>query len=158
MNGFRRLILFRVLVFLWLSASGGLAWADESETRQDDQLSLADLVGYCAALSGKATADDARPSDPPARVGFRDLWERPDAYRGRRVTVRGRVARIFRQGPVGSFPPCSRSGPFRRLEIRSAWSSRGRPTRPTAIAGRMPVPGRRRYPARVARPNSPVRT
>ena len=68
-------------------------------------MSLADLVGYRAALSGKATADDARPSDPPARVGFRDLWERSDAYRGRRVTVRGRVARTFRQGPVGSFPP-----------------------------------------------------
>jgi hypothetical protein len=105
MNGLRRSILFRVLVLLWLPASGGLAWADESEKGQDDQLSLADLVGYRAALSGKATADDARPSDPPARVGFRDLWDRTDAYRGRRVTVRGRVARVFRQGPVGSFPP-----------------------------------------------------
>ena len=37
-------------------------------------------------------------------MGFRDLWNRPDAYRGRRVTVQGRVERIFRQGPIGSFP------------------------------------------------------
>jgi hypothetical protein len=100
-----RLVAVIMLVSLWLSAPGGLSWADEPQSGQDDQLSLADLAAYRAALSGKATADDARPSDPPARVGFRDLWERPDAYRGRRVTVHGRVARIFRQGPVGSFPP-----------------------------------------------------
>jgi len=37
-------------------------------------------------------------------VSFKDLWNRPDAFRGRRVTVQGRVERIFRQGPVGSFP------------------------------------------------------
>jgi hypothetical protein len=82
-----------------------LCRADEPDPGREDQLSLADLAAYRAALSGKATADDARPSDPPARVGFRDLWDHPDAYRGRRVTVHGRVARIFRQGPVGSFPP-----------------------------------------------------
>ncbi len=105
MRRFRGLIASWLLVLPCLSASGGLAWADDPEAGQDDQLSLADLAGYRAALSGKATADDAQPSDAPARVGFRDLWERPDAYRGRRVTVHGRVARIFRQGPVGSFPP-----------------------------------------------------
>ena len=37
-------------------------------------------------------------------MSFKDLWNRPDAFRGRRVTVEGRVQRIFRQGPVGSFP------------------------------------------------------
>ena len=42
---------------------------------------------------------------PRSSVGFRDLWKRPDAYRGRRVTVRGRLERTFRQGAVGSFPP-----------------------------------------------------
>ncbi len=105
MSRLRGLIAFLVLVLLWLSASSSLAWADEPDMGQDDQLSLADLVAYRAALSGKATADDARPADPPVSLGFRDLWERPDAHRGRRVTVRGRVARIFRQGPVGSFPP-----------------------------------------------------
>lgn len=69
------------------------------------QLSLADLAGYRAALSGKATADDARTSDPPTQVKFKDLWNRPDVFRGRRITIQGRVSRIFRQGPVGSFPP-----------------------------------------------------
>jgi hypothetical protein len=68
------------------------------------QLSLADLAGYRAALSGKPTANDARASDPPAQVKFKDLWNRPDVFRGRRITIQGRVARIFRQGPVGSFP------------------------------------------------------
>jgi len=79
------------------------SFADDSETFQ--QLTLADLAGYRAALSSKAIADDTKADDPPARVGFRDLWNRPSAFRGRRVTVQGRVARIFRQGPVGSFPP-----------------------------------------------------
>src|SRR5205085_8897213 len=60
--------------------------------------------GYRAALSGKPTADDARPSDAPVPVQFRDLWDHPGAYQGRRVTVRGRVERVFRQGPIGSFP------------------------------------------------------
>ena len=41
---------------------------------------------------------------PVTRVNFKDLWNRPDAFRGRRVTIEGRVQRIFRQGPVGSFP------------------------------------------------------
>ena len=68
------------------------------------RLNLADLAAYRAALSGKATADDARASDPPSQVNFRDLWNRPEAFRGRRVTVQGRVERIFRQGSVGSFP------------------------------------------------------
>jgi hypothetical protein len=81
------------------------AWscADDSEIAQ--QLSLADLAGYRAALSGRATADDANAADPPARVVFKDLWNRPDKFRGHRVTIQGRVVRIFRQGPVGSFPP-----------------------------------------------------
>ena len=123
---------------------------------QDDQLSLADLVGYRAALSGKATADDARPADPPARVGFRDLWERPDAYRGRRVTVRGRVARIFRQGPVGSFPPCSRSGSSRPAGdpfcLVFPQDRRTRPKRPRSIG-----PDVRPKPSAVPGPGRTVR-
>ena len=27
------------------------------------------------------------------------------SFEGRRITIQGRVSRIFRQGPVGSFPP-----------------------------------------------------
>jgi hypothetical protein len=67
-------------------------------------LTLADLAAYRIALSGKPTADDAGVLDPPAEVSFHDLWNRSDAYRGRRVTIQGRVERTFRQGPVGSFP------------------------------------------------------
>ena len=61
-----------------------------------------------------AIAQPSRVSRPPiwpgrpirrSEVKFKDLWNRPDVFRGRRVTVQGRVARIFRQGPVGSFPP-----------------------------------------------------
>ncbi len=92
-----RLIKFSVVVVLihpWFSRVEG----------QEDRLGLADLAGYRAALSGKATADDAGAADPPAQVRFRDLWERPDAFRGRHVIVEGRVVRIFRQEAVGSFP------------------------------------------------------
>lgn len=78
----------------------------------DDRIGLADLSAYAAALSGRATADDARPSDRPVRAGFRDLWERPEAYRGRRVTVAGRLERTFRQPAVGSFPPLAESWLF----------------------------------------------
>jgi hypothetical protein len=81
-------------------------WASslDDHSQTSDQLSLADLAGYRAALSGKPTADDARASDPPAHVKFKDLWNRPDVFRGRRITIQGRVSRMFRQGPVGSFP------------------------------------------------------
>jgi hypothetical protein len=78
------------------------AVADDMES--PDRLSLADLVAYRAALTGKPTADDARVSDPAVGVVFKDLWNRPESFRGRRVIVEGRVQRIFRQGPVGDFP------------------------------------------------------
>jgi hypothetical protein len=81
------------------------ALSDDGDRQTSHQLSLADLAGYRAALSGKPTADLARASDPPVGTSFKDLWNRPDAFRGRRVTVQGHVARIFRQGRVGSFPP-----------------------------------------------------
>jgi hypothetical protein len=88
-----------------LSLACAASAAQDADADRDDRLGLADLAAYRAALSGKATADDARPSDPPKSVEFRDLWERPEAYRGRRVTIRGRLERTFRQGAVGSFPP-----------------------------------------------------
>lgn len=78
------------------------SFADDSESAH--RLTLADLAAYRAALSGKAPGENAKTSDPPARVVFRDLWNQPDAFRGRRVTIQGRVERIFRQGPIGSFP------------------------------------------------------
>jgi hypothetical protein len=105
MNRLLRIAIVLVLLPQCLAATGGSSRADERDPGSDDRLGLADLAGYRMALTGKATADDARSSDPPARASFRDLWERPDAFRGRRVTIKGRVERIFRQGPVGSFPP-----------------------------------------------------
>lgn len=68
------------------------------------QLSLADLTGYRAALAGHPTAGVAKATDSPVPVHFRDLWDHSEAFRGRRVTVEGLVVRIFRQGPVGTFP------------------------------------------------------
>ncbi|HZW31467.1 MAG TPA: hypothetical protein VFF52_12220 [Isosphaeraceae bacterium] len=106
-----RLIAAIMLIPLGLSALDGSAGADEPGTNPDqdrsrgDRLSLADLAAYRAALSGRPTADDARPADPPVPVQFRDLWTHPGTFQGRRVTVRGRVERMFRQGPIGSFPP-----------------------------------------------------
>jgi hypothetical protein len=94
MNRVAAFIAVVVLVDPWFSHAHG----------QEDRLGRADLPGYRAALSGKATADDASAGDPPVQVHFRDLWERPDAFRGRHVIVAGRVLRIFRQQPVGSFP------------------------------------------------------
>ena len=100
-----------VLIPLGLAALDRSARADEPGTNSDqdrsqgDRLSLADLAGYRAALSGKPTADDARPADPPRPVQFRDLWTHPGTFQGRRVVVQGRVERVFRQGPIGSFPP-----------------------------------------------------
>lgn len=65
----------------------------------DDQpLGLAELEAYHAAL-------EAGPSGEAVAATFRDLWDRPDAFRGRRVRVEGTIARRFRQGPVGDFPP-----------------------------------------------------
>jgi hypothetical protein len=92
---------FLVISSLVLACS---AWAFANDAEPSNQLSLADLAKYRAALAGKATADDARSSDTPAHVSFKDLWNRPDALLGRRVMIDGRVQRIFRQGPVGSFP------------------------------------------------------
>ena len=79
-----------------------LSVADEADSTH--QLGLADLAKYHAALTGRAATDDARVSEPVTRVGFRDLWNQPETFRGRRVLVEGRVQRIFRQGPVGTFP------------------------------------------------------
>lgn len=77
-----------------------------------DRLGLVDLPAYAEALKGRATAGAARPSDPPVEVSFRDLWHHPDHSLGRRVTIRGRLERTFRQGPVGQFPPLAESWIF----------------------------------------------
>lgn len=63
----------------------------------DARLSLSDLVPYRAALE-KPAAGTA------TRVTFRALWDDPEAYRGKRVRIEGKVARRFTQGAFGTFP------------------------------------------------------
>jgi hypothetical protein len=67
-------------------------------------LSLADLSGYSSALAGKPVIGEDESNIPPTRVRFRDICNRPDMFLGRCVIVEGRVERIFRQGPLGTFP------------------------------------------------------
>ncbi|WP_337175876.1 hypothetical protein [Paludisphaera sp.] len=69
-----------------------------SPAQDDAPLGLGDLAAEHAALSGR---DDPGPA---VVASFRDLWERPDEYRGRRVRIVGRVVRTFRQDAVGGFP------------------------------------------------------
>jgi hypothetical protein len=97
------LLLLSALTALATPCLASLAAEDDQESSH--QLSLADLAGYGAALSGKPTAERAKATDPPVQVNFNELWNRPDAFQGRRVVVQGRVVRTFRQGPIGSFPP-----------------------------------------------------
>jgi hypothetical protein len=93
------------LAVLLLALCGWSARAQSGGNDLETRLGLADLAPYRAALLGKATADDPHASDPSRLVSFRDLWDHPATWRGRRVQVQGRVVRIFRQGALGSFPP-----------------------------------------------------
>lgn len=155
----RRLSLILSLGLV-LGSSSSVAGQDADPDRDlEDRLGLADLAAYRAALSGKATADEARPSDPPVPVGFRELWDRPEAYRGRRVTVRGRLERTFRQGAVGSFPPLveawiySPSGdPFCLVYPRAG---AGPVTGSPGVSAPAPVDDERRPDARAASPAEP---
>lgn len=83
-----------MIAIAWLvSWLGILAVQDNGPT-----IAIGDLPDYRAALED--------PSDDPGElVPFRNLWEHPDDYKGRRVRVEGTVARRFRQGSVGMFPP-----------------------------------------------------
>jgi hypothetical protein len=93
-----------ILVFCLTASS---AWAQQGQDDLAARLGLADLAAYRAALSGKATADagEAGASVAPSRVSFRDLWDHPDTWSGRRVSIRGRLVRAFRQQAFGEFPP-----------------------------------------------------
>lgn len=61
-------------------------------------LELSDLAAYRAAIDGK-------PKGAATPATFRQLWEHPEIYQGKRVRVEGRVARRFQQGAYGTFPP-----------------------------------------------------
>ena len=66
-----------------------LSPASGQTDKPDDRLGLADLPAEHAALSGKATIDGPEAHAPPQSVTFRDLWNHPETWRGRRVRVRG---------------------------------------------------------------------
>lgn len=69
-----------------------------SFAQSDSALTLADLAQYRTALIDRGDSK-------PVPASFSDLWNHPDSYRGRRVEVVGKVARTFRQGAIGTFPP-----------------------------------------------------
>jgi hypothetical protein len=94
-------------------ALGFLLWAsptlaDDAPSKQpprpETDLTLADLAPYREALHGK-------PGGPATAVAFRALWDSPERYKGRRVRVEGRIARRFRQGAFGTFPPLIEAWP-----------------------------------------------
>jgi hypothetical protein len=82
-----------VVVFAGFVAVLTIAAADADEP----ELALTDLTAYHAALEGKT-------ADPANSVTFRDLWDHPDRFEGRRVRVEGTLTRRFRQAAVGTFP------------------------------------------------------
>jgi hypothetical protein len=74
--------------------------AAAARAEDDGPLGLADLAAEHAAVTGRGAS-----TEPPEAVGFRALWDHPESWRGRRVIVRGRIARVFRQAAFGGFPP-----------------------------------------------------
>ncbi len=62
----------------------------------DVGVSIDDLPAYKSAL--ETTANEAQ------EVSFRELWDRPEFYRGKRVEIRGTIVRTFRTGAVGELP------------------------------------------------------
>lgn len=84
---------------MWIPGACLLAALAVAEGRgqEADFVGPADFAGYLNALE---------PGDAPPAVdaGFRDLWERPGDFAGRRVRVAGRVERRFRQPAHGAFP------------------------------------------------------
>ncbi len=81
-----------------LAALLGLIGVGNGLAQDDAPLGLGDLAAEHDALSGK------QGPGPAVAASFRDLWEHPDEFRGRRVRVAGLVVRAFRQDAVGSFP------------------------------------------------------
>jgi hypothetical protein len=81
-------------------------WWGRAQSPEDGPhtgLGLADMAAYRAALSGEA-ATRTHSEQPVPAVTFRELWDHPETWSGRRVRVRAKVSRIFRQDAVGGFP------------------------------------------------------
>jgi hypothetical protein len=82
-----------------IATFGGILLISATLAKADDTpIGLADLAAYRVALASRS--DESAPL-----VRFRDLWDRPEAYAGKPVTVEGRLARRFKQPRLGDFPP-----------------------------------------------------
>jgi len=82
----------------WLLLASLSAPAPAATPAEDSSLTLADLEAYRLAFR-------PGPAGTATTATFRDLWDRPGAYAGRRVRVEGKVVRLFRQPGMGEFPP-----------------------------------------------------
>ena len=80
----------------WLVAS--VCLASTVALADDGPLTLADVAVLHAALQPDAAAS------MPKLVGFRDLWDHPGQFRGKRVHVVGEVRRLFHQDATGQLP------------------------------------------------------
>ena len=88
----------RRTIALKFSMLATMFFASRAPADEPTGLTLPDLVAYRASLDGK-------PSGPATAVTFRRLWESAGEFEGKRVRIEGRVARRFRQGAFGTFPP-----------------------------------------------------
>ncbi len=70
----------------------------DDDDRRGSPLTIADLDAYLAALRDPAKAEPAR------RVSFRDLWDRPADYQGKRVEIDASIEQIFEHKSIGKFP------------------------------------------------------
>ena len=91
-------LFFCVIVDLSGSLGSKSAFAHSDPSKS---LTITDLAAYHAALQ----PSQATKGQPVPKVSFRDLWAHPESFRGKLVRVEGRLARRFRQGKVGEFPP-----------------------------------------------------
>ena len=73
-------------------------WIAPALAETDGPFALADIPAYRAALAPNQAQDRAN------LVSFRDLWDRPEVFQGRRVRVEGRAVVIFHRKAVGQFP------------------------------------------------------
>lgn len=82
------------MIAVYVGLIVGIAMAQDN----GPSVSIGDLPDYRAALEDLSEA-------PGESIPFRELWERSEVYKGRRIRVEGTVARRFRQASVGMFPP-----------------------------------------------------
>ena len=115
----RRALLARDCLLAFRPA-GARCRASSNDDDQETSHQFHSLIWPATAQLFRANRLPISPGRPihRRRSKFKDLWNRPDVFRGRRVTVQGRVVRIFRQGPVGSFPAARRS-----LDHVAGWRS-----------------------------------